>query len=130
MTSTNVPELPPPATSRGIWFGNYLFSEPEILPCSMPACGSGVFAILVHDPACYPRSLRAVYFGESENIPAHLSPWHEKYWSWCAVADGAMNLRVAFLPMEDSSADERRAAVAGLISQYQPECNTPPPQNN
>lgn len=126
MTSTNVPELPPPATSQGIWFGNYLFSEPELLPCSAPVCNSGLFAILVHDPACFPRSLRVVYFGESENIPAHLSPWHEKYWSWCDVAGGAMNLRVAFLPMETSTPEERRAAAADLISQYQPQCNTAP----
>jgi len=126
VTSTNVPELPQSAVSKGIWFGNYLFSEPEHLPCSLPAFNSGLFAILVHDPACYPRSLRVLYFGESENIPLHLSPWHEKYWSWCDIADGAMNLYVAFLPMESSTIEERRAAVSDLVTQYQPECNTIP----
>jgi len=123
VTLINVPELTHSAVAKGIWFGNYLFSEPEILPCSMPACSSGVFAILVRDPACEP-SLRVIYFGESENIPIRLSPWHEKYWSWCGVAGGAMNLRVAFLPMKFSAADERSAVVSDLISQYHPDCNT------
>ena len=129
MTLINVPELTHSAVAKGIWFGNYLFSEPEILPCSMPACSSGVFAILVRDPACEP-SLRVIYFGESENIPAHLSPWHSKYWSWRDIAGGAMDLYVAFIPMESSTADDRRAVVSGLIAQYHPECNTPPPSDN
>ena len=124
MTSTNVPELPQSTTSKGIWFGNYLFSEPQLLPYFTPACDSGLFAILICDPDCYPRSLRVVYFGESENIPMTLSPWHEKYWSWCDVVGGAMNLHVAFLSMETSTLEERRAIVSVLIAQYLPECNT------
>lgn len=123
MTSTNVPELPLTTSSKGIWLGNYHFSEPEILPCSVPACSAGVFAILVSDPACV-RSLRVIYFGESDHIPAHLSPSHEKYWSWCDIATGAMNLYVAFLPMESCTAEDRRAIVAHLIAQYHPDCNT------
>lgn len=124
MTSTNVPELLAPTTSKGIWFGNYCFSEPLVLPCFVPDCNSGLFAILVHDPTCHPRSMRVLYFGESENIPTYLSPWHEKYWSWCDIAAGAMNLYVAFMPMENSTAEQRRAVVSALIAQYQPECNT------
>ena len=57
-----------PAPPQGIWFGNYCFTEPEILPCSAHGCNSGVYAILVRDPACYPRMLRAIYFGESGNV--------------------------------------------------------------
>lgn len=124
MTSTNLPELPPATASNGIWFGNYCFSEPELLPCFQPVCNSGLFAILVRDPECHPRSLRVLYFGESDNIPLHLTPWHEKYWSWCDIAAGAMNLYVAFMPMGSSTSEERRAAVSDLIAQYQPECNT------
>ncbi|HXX44912.1 MAG TPA: hypothetical protein VEJ38_09300 [Candidatus Acidoferrales bacterium] len=124
MTSANLSELPQSIQSDGIWFGNYLFSEPEILPCAIPTCNSGLFAILLPDARCHPRSLRVLYFGESENIPTHLSPWHEKYWSWCERGGGAMNLRVVFLAMEGSSPDERRAALSNLIAQYQPELNT------
>jgi len=123
VTSTNVPELPESTIAQGIWFGSYLFSEPQLLPYFVSACDSGLFAILVRDPDCYPRSLRVVYFGESENIPMTLSPWHERYWSWCDAAGGAMNLHVAFLPMETSTAGERTSAQAELIAQYQPECN-------
>jgi len=129
VTSTNVPELPQSAESKGIWLGDYLFSEPDILPCSTPDCTAGLFAILVRDPAS-PHSMRAVYFGESENIPAHLSPWHPRYWSWRGISGGAMDLYVAFLPMETSTADDRRNVVSGLIARYHPECNTPPLSDN
>jgi hypothetical protein len=111
--------------SQGIWFGNHCFSEPELLPCSVPISNSGLYALLVRDLTCHPRLLRAIYFGESGNIPAHLTPWHEKYSSWCSVASGAVNLYVAFLPMESSTPDERAAAVSDLIARYQPECNVP-----
>ena len=96
------------------------------MPCFLPECQSGLFAILVHDANCHPRSMRVLYFGESENIPTHLSPWHERYWSWRDVAGSAMNLYAASLPMEASSAEQRNAAVADLVAQYQPECNTTP----
>jgi hypothetical protein len=121
--STNCPPLSSRTPSRGIWFGNYCFSEPELLPCSLPAHDSGLFAILVHDPTCQPRSLRVLYFGESENIPSDLTPWHQKYQSWCSIAAGAINLYVAFFGIASSAPEERRAAVSDLISLYQPECN-------
>jgi hypothetical protein len=114
-----------PAPPQGIWFGNYCFTEPEVLPCSVALCNSGVYAILVRDPACYPRMMRAIYFGESGNISAHLTPWHEKYPSWCGLAGGAINLHVAFLPMESSAPEDRAAILSALIAQYQPECNAP-----
>ena len=123
MTSTNVPELPQPTASKGIWFGDYCFSEPVVLPCFVPDCNSGLYAILVDDATCHPRSMRVLYFGESENISTQLSPWHDKYWSWCDIAGSAMKLYAAFLPMEGSTADHRRAIAAELIAQYQPECN-------
>ena len=125
MASPNYAELPSPAQAQGIWFGGYCFTEPEILPCSVPARNSGLYAILVRDPACYPRMMRAIYFGESENISAHLTPWHEKYAAWCSVSGGAINLYVAFLPMESSAPDERAALLSALNAQYQPECNAP-----
>jgi hypothetical protein len=121
--STNCPPLSSRTPSKGIWFGNYCFSEPELLPCSLPACDSGLFAILVHDPTCWPRSLRVLYFGESENIPSELTPWHQKYQSWCNIAAGAANLYVAFFWTGSSTAEERCAVVSNLISLYQPECN-------
>ncbi len=108
---------------QGIWFGNYCFTEPEILPCSVHGCNSGLYAILVRDPACYPRMLRAIYFGESGNVWTHLTPWHEKYAAWCNVAGGAIDLYVAFLPMEPSTPEDRAALLSSLIAQYQPECN-------
>jgi hypothetical protein len=123
VASANCQDLSLSAASKGIWFGNYCFSEPELLPCFSPAGNSGLFAILVRDPTCHPRSLRVLYFGESENIPSDLTPWHEKYESWCSVAAGAMNLYVAFLWMGPSTSEERRAIVSGLIATYQPECN-------
>lgn len=82
-----------------------------------------MYAILVRDPACYPRMLRAIYFGESGNISTHLTPWHEKYAAWCNVAGGAIDLYVAFLPMEPSTPEDRAALLSSLIAQYQPECN-------
>ena len=114
-----------PAPPQGIWFGNYCFTEPEVLPYSAPVCNSAVYAILVRDPTCYPRMLRVIYFGESGNISAHLTPWHEKYAAWCNVAGGAINLYVVFLPMETSTPEERAAILSALIAQYQPECNGP-----
>ncbi|MFY9690601.1 MAG: hypothetical protein WAJ86_11750 [Candidatus Acidiferrales bacterium] len=119
---------PAPSQGKGIWFGNYCFSEPEVLPCFVAAHNSGLYAILVRDLTCHPRMLRVIYFGGSGNISAHLTPWHEKYPSWCNVASGAINLHVAFLPMESSSPEERAAIVSDLIAQYQPECNIPPKQ--
>jgi hypothetical protein len=89
----------------------------------MPVCNSGLYAILVRDLTCHPRMLRVIYFGESGNIPTHLTPWHETYASWCQVAGGAINLYAAFLPMESSTQDERAATLSGLIAQYQPDCN-------
>jgi len=124
VTSTNVFGVPQSTESKGIRFGNYHFSEPEVLPCAVPTCSSGLFAILVPDVGCYPYSFRVVYFDESENIPTHLSPRHEKYWSWRDLGDGAMNVRVAFLALENSSPDERCAVLSDLIAQYQPELNT------
>ncbi|HEX4003658.1 MAG TPA: hypothetical protein VHX36_13495 [Candidatus Acidoferrales bacterium] len=115
---------PSPSHGKGIWFGDHRFSEPEILPCSVPACNSGLYAILVPDLNCHPRMMRAIYFGESDNISAHLTPWHEKYPSWCELAGGAIRLYVAFLPMESSSPEERAGILSRLIAQYQPECNT------
>ena len=123
MASRDYADLPSPAPPQGIWFGNYCFTEPEVLPCSAPVCNSGVYAILVRDPACYPRMLRVIYFAESNNISAHLTPWHEKYAAWCNVAGGAINLYVAFLPMESSTPEDRAAILSSLIAQYQPECN-------
>jgi len=117
------PDLSSPPPSRGIWFGDHPFSEPEPLPYFLPAGNSGVFAILVDDPACHPRSLRAIYFGESENIPADLTPWHDKYESWCRISGGAMNLRVSFLWLDSSTLEERHAIASALIAQYHPECN-------
>jgi hypothetical protein len=113
---------PAPSSSKGIWFGEHCFSEPQILPCSSPAGEPGLFAILVNDDTCHPRCWRALYFGESENVFARLTPWHEKYEPWCRIAGGAVNLYVAFLWMESSRAEERRAIVSALISEYQPEC--------
>jgi hypothetical protein len=128
VASPNYTDLPSPATPQGIWFGNYCFSEPELLPCSVPACNSGVYAILVRDLTCHPRLLRVVYFGESGNISTHLTPWHEKYGSWCDVASGAINLYLALLPMESSTSEQRLAVLADLIAQYQPQCNGPAEQ--
>lgn len=128
VASPHYADLPSPAPPQGIWFGNHCFSEPGILPCSTPSCNSGLYAILVRDPTCHPRMLRVVYFGESGNISAHLTPWHEKYASWCELASGAINLYVAFLPMETSSPEERAGILSGLIAQYQPECNAPAEQ--
>ena len=128
MASANYAGTSSPAPPQGIWFGNHCFTEPEILPCSVPANNSGLYAILVRDLTCHPRMLRAIYFGESGDISAHLTPWHDKYPSWCSVAGGAINLFVAFLPMESSSSEERAAILADLIAQYQPECNAPPEQ--
>jgi hypothetical protein len=119
---------PAPSQGKGIWFGNHCFSEPEVLPCSVPTHNSGLYAILVRDLTCHPRMLRVIYFGESGNISAHLTPWHEKYPSWCDVASGAIHLSVAFLPMESSAPEERAAILSDLIAQYQPECNTPAKQ--
>ena len=128
MASANYTGAAAPAASQGIWFGNYCFSEPELLPCSVPASNSGLYAILVRDLTCHPRMLRVVYFGESGDIPAHLTPWHEKYAAWCNVASGAIHLYVAFLPLESSTPEERAAILSGLIAQYQPECNAPAEQ--
>jgi hypothetical protein len=128
VASPNYADLPSPAPPQGIWFGNYCFTEPEILPCSVPVSNSGVYAILVRDPTCYPRMMRAIYFGESGNISAHLTPWHDKYSSWCNLAGGAINLHVAFLPAESSSPEERATILSALVAQYQPECNAPPKQ--
>ena len=121
MNPTNTPEISAAAPAKGIWFGNFCFSEPALLPCFVPASNSGVFAILVSDPSYFPRSWRPLYFGESENIPAYLTPWHEKYAQWCEIAGSAIKLYVAFLPLD--SADDRRAVLADLIAQYQPESN-------
>jgi hypothetical protein len=128
VASANYAVTSSPASMQGIWFGSHCFSEPEILPCSVPACNSCVYAILVRDRTCHPRMLRAIYFGESGAISAHLTPWHEKYPSWCEVASGAIHLYVAFLPMESSTPDDRTAILSALIAQYQPECNAPPEQ--
>ena len=114
---------PSPSRGKGIWFGNHCFSEPEVLPCSLPARNSGLYAILVPDAACHPRMMRAIYFGESGNLSAHLTPWHQQYPSWCDVASGAIHLHVAFLPMESSSCEDRAAVLSDLIAQYHPECN-------
>ncbi|HUA01585.1 MAG TPA: hypothetical protein VMB02_14715 [Candidatus Aquilonibacter sp.] len=125
MASANFAGAPAPAASceKGIWFGSHRFSEPEIVPCAVPASNAGIYAILIPDPTCYPRRLRAIYFGESGNVSADLTPWHEKYPVWCEVAGGAINLYVAFLLMESSSPDERAAILSNLVAQYQPECN-------
>jgi hypothetical protein len=128
VASTDYAGTSSPAPPQGIWFGNHCFSEPEILPCSVPACNSGLYAILVRDPTCHPRMLRVIYFGESGNISTHLTPWHEKYPSWCEVASGAIHLYVAFLPIESSLSEARAAVLSGLIAQYQPECNAPAEQ--
>jgi hypothetical protein len=128
VASANYTGAAAPAASQGIWFGNYRFSEPELLPCSVPVCNSGVYAILVRDLTCHPRLLRVVYFGESGNISAHLTPWHEKYASWCDVASGAINLYLALLPMDSSTSEERVAILADLIAQYRPQCNGPAEQ--
>jgi len=69
--------------------------------------------------------MRVIYFGESENISGHLTPWHEKYPQWCGVSSGAIHLYVAFLPMESSTTEERAAVLADLLAQYRPECNGP-----
>ena len=125
MASANYTGPASPAASQGIWFGNYCFSEPEVLPCSVPTSNSGIYAILVGDPTCHPRMMRVIYFGESENISGHLTPWHEKYPQWCGVSSGAIHLYVAFLPMESSTTEERAAVLADLLAQYRPECNGP-----
>jgi len=114
-----------PAAPQGIWFGSHCFSEPEVLPCSVSTSNSGIYAILVRDLTCHPRMMRAIYFGESGNISAHLTPWHENYPRWCGVSGGAINLFVAFLPMESSTRDERASVLSDLVAQYQPECNSP-----
>lgn len=123
MASPNYADLPTPAPPQGIWFGSCCFTEPELLPCSVPVCNSGVYAILVRDPTCYPRMMRVIFFGESGNISAYLTPWHEKYAAWCNAAGGAINLYVAFLPMESSTPEDRAAILSRLIAQYEPECN-------
>lgn len=125
MASTNYAGAAAPAATqeKGIWFSNHRFFEPAILPCSVPVCNSGIYAILVRDPECHPRMLRAIYFGESGNISAHLTPWHEKYPAWCELASGAINLYVAFLPMESSTPENRAAILSALVAQYQPACN-------
>lgn len=123
VASANYTGTSSPPAPQGIWFGNHCFTEPEILPCSAPASSSGLYAILVRDLTCHPRMLRAIYFGESGDISVHLTPWHEKYSSWCSVAGGAINLSVAFLPLESSSSEARAAILSDLIAQYQPECN-------
>jgi hypothetical protein len=125
VASANYTGSAAPAASQGIWFGNYCFSEPGVLPCSLPTSNSGIYAILVRDLTCHPRMMRVIYFGESGNISARLTPWHEKYPQWCSVSSGAINLYVAFLPMESSGPDERAATLSDLIAQYQPECNSP-----
>jgi hypothetical protein len=116
-------DLTSPPRSKGIWFGNYCFTDPVLLPSFTPVCDSAVFAILVIDPACQPRAMRAIYFGESDRIHADLSPWHQQYQSWCRIAGSAIKLYVAFLWMKGSSPEERHAIVSDLIAQYQPECN-------
>jgi hypothetical protein len=128
VASANYAGAAAPARPQGIWFGNHCFSEPEILPCSVPASNSGLYAILVRDLTCHPRMLRVIYFGESGNLSAHLTPWHEKYPSWCNLASGAINLYVAFLPTGSSTLDDRAAILSGLIARYQPECNAPAQQ--
>ncbi len=112
----------------GIKFGNHSFSEPEALPVapshfSKLAAQPGLYVILVFDERCSPRSYRAIYFGESDNIEARATGTHENHSSWCAEAGTGRQLYRAVSPMPGANKTQRQQAESLLIAEYGTPCN-------
>lgn len=127
----------PPFRTDGIRFyqsgdKSVRFSEPMEFPRATsggfllpPIPGCGLYAILVRDESASPRPFRVLYFAESDNIDASARETHERFGDWCAAANGAENLYVAYCWRFGSTKEEREAIAAALIDNYSPQCNAP-----
>lgn len=112
----------------GIKFGDYLFSEPSILPSSagladILSSQSGLYAILVQDSGCSPRPFRVIYFGESDNVNTRATESHENYTAWKREAGSYNTIYRAFCYFPNSNKVQRQAAESALIVRYNPPCN-------
>jgi hypothetical protein len=111
----------------GIRFGQWLFTEPELLPASSALtsllANQGVYVILIDDPLCSPRPFRAVYFGEAENMRSRAAPAHENFPVWRREASLTARLYRAFHGMPGSTQRDRQLVESALIARYNPACN-------
>jgi hypothetical protein len=111
----------------GIKFGEWLFSEPEVLPASPGLAGflnhEGVYAILTDDASCRPRPFRVLYFGETENLWARATSEHENFPAWRREIGLYGKLYRAFHLMPASSQPRRQMVESALIEAYNPPCN-------
>jgi len=107
----------------GIFFNNLRFSEPILFRWASPLAWSGLYAVLVFDPACSPRPYRVIYFGQGGDLSSRVTTAHEKYSAWYAAAGGHANLYVAFHWLPTSTESQRVSAESALVREYKPQCN-------
>jgi hypothetical protein len=114
-------------TSPGIYFGEYQFSEPELIAAGLLGLSSlmgtpGLYAIMIADPYVNPRPFRILYIGESGNVQLRATREHENYEAW-QRAGGQQPLYRAFHFMANSTELQRRMVESELIAKYRPPCN-------
>ena len=112
-----------------IYFADYLFTEPELLPSWKSPYMAGIYAILVvDDPSIEPVTYRPIYFGETADMSEPgLIQHHPLHDCWYQQKGSVYRLCIAICEMPDSSPAERKQVETELIKQFRPICNEPTP---
>ena len=110
----------------GIRFGDFPFSEPEVLTAFPPPVEGGVYALVVTDTRWRPLPYRPVYFGKAASLAARgIDLSHEAVQRWHAMLERRELMYVSYLAEDRETA--RSAIEALLIEEYSPVLNLQQP---
>ena len=110
----------------GIRFGDFVFSEPEVLTAFPPPVEGGVYGLVVTDTRWEPVPYRPVYFGRAASLATRgIDLSHAAVQRWHSVLQRRELLYVSYLAESRESA--RAAIEALLIEEYSPLLNLQQP---
>ena len=110
----------------GIRFGDFLFSEPEVLTAFPPPATGGVYCLAVTDTRWKPLPYRPVYFGKAASLAERgIDISHAAVHRWHAVLGRRELLYVSYILEARETA--RAAIEALLIEDYSPLLNSQQP---
>jgi hypothetical protein len=111
-----------PASTPGIQYLSYKFTEPRLLGYGLTPPVQGLYAIVTPDASFKPRPFKLLYIGETENLNDRVTTSHEKCEDWKRAA-GTGQIFVAYFGTIGMANQHRKTIEGELIAHYNPPCN-------
>ncbi len=105
-------------------FGNYSFTDPELLLGWSAPNTPGVYCICIRNTRWQPTPFQPIYFDHTESFSQLiLTEAHPAFAKWVKESGSPFRLFVAVYAMPYSTEYQRRVVERFLIHQYNPPCN-------